>query len=153
MSYASFDTLLGVYGHDALFPLAGDEQRDHGLDRSKIEGALAEASAEIDSYLAVRYTLPLSKEDRHLSRICMDIAIYNLSLGADVLSEDREKRYDKALCWLQRVAAGSAALVCEHKPHGASSLVSSGAFSGSVVAAGGVTGPPRLFTRQRMRGL
>ena len=102
MTYAS---------QDDLFRLGLPEGALRGVSPSTIEEALEAASRLADSYLRARYTLPLTAWDGALSRAVAAIAAYDLmavrgydpARGAD---EVLRLRYEDAIRWLERVAAG-----------------------------------------------
>lgn len=75
MTYATQDDLATRYGANELLQLA-DRDGDGIADPGVIEGALAEASAEIDLYLQGRYALPLTHP--LLTTLACDIARYRL---------------------------------------------------------------------------
>lgn len=83
-----------------------------GLDDGTKEAALTAASSLADGYLRSQFVLPLSSWGDDLRRAVVGIATYDLishrgydpeRLGNEVLRE----RYDDAIRWLERVAAGT----------------------------------------------
>ncbi|ENV71902.1 hypothetical protein F946_01357 [Acinetobacter johnsonii ANC 3681] len=89
---------------------------------NSIEEALQDASEEIDSYIAVRYVLPLPNTPSTLKRIACNIARYRLYFQQPI--EEVENRYKAEIDFLKRVADGKATLnilnpqneVTEEKP-------------------------------------
>lgn len=89
---------------------------------NSIEEALQDASEEIDSYIAVRYVLPLPSTPSTLKRIACNIARYRLYFQQP--TEEIENRYKAEIDFLKRVADGKATLnilntqneVTEEKP-------------------------------------
>ena len=89
---------------------------------NSIEGALQDASEEIDSYIAVRYNIPLPETPSTLKRIACNIARYRLYFQQP--TEEIENRYKAEIDFLKRVADGKAVLnvlnaqneVTEEKP-------------------------------------
>ena len=75
---------------------------------SSIEEALQDASEEIDSYIAVRYVLPLPSTPSTLKRIACNIARYRLYFQQP--TEEIENRYKAEIDFLKRVADGKATL-------------------------------------------
>ena len=69
---------------------------------------LASAKEEIDSYLGVRYTLPLPEVPALLKQFSVDLALYRLALGRDVLSEEHRRRYEDSIKHLAKLAEGKA---------------------------------------------
>jgi len=96
-----------------LFRLGLPEGALRGVSPSTIEDALEAASRLADSYLRARYALPLTAWDEALTRAVAAIAAYDLmavrgydpARGAD---EVLRLRYEDAIRWLERVAAGGA---------------------------------------------
>lgn len=84
---------------------------------ARVDQALADASAEIDSYLAARFAVPLAPVPTVLTRVCCDIAIYRLFEAArDEDVKDARRRYDDAIKWLTGVADGDLTLDAPEKP-------------------------------------
>lgn len=141
--YAVVDAILleltASGGDRSAYPQPDIDAADATL--TVISDALTAASKLIDSYLGDRYSLPLSQaqvDASPLPRYCGDVARYQLSDDQEV--ETITKRYDRALMWLRDLASGKAAL-------GAADPQA--ATSGTVV----VSGPTRIFGRERMKGL
>lgn len=75
---------------------------------NSIEEALQDASEEIDSYIAVRYVLPLPSIPSTLKRIACNVARYRLYFQQP--TEEIENRYKAEIDFLKRVADGKATL-------------------------------------------
>lgn len=103
MSYATAQDMAARFGAPELDQLA-DRNGDGMPDAGVVDGALADADAEIDAYLAGRYPLPLAHVPPVLARIACDIARYRL--WADKASEEVRNRYADARRLLEQVAAG-----------------------------------------------
>lgn len=118
------------------------DQHDIGVaDATMIEAALEAAAIEIDSYLAIRYPLPLADAMPLLTSLAVDIAIWNLYGIVDHagVPEVRKERYHAAVQTLKRLADGSQTLGLPPQQAGSEAAV----FSG----------PARLFGRATMSGL
>jgi phage gp36-like protein len=100
MPYAIRTDLEERYGADEL------TQRESVLPAGAVARALADADVEIDSYLATRYSAPLSPVPDNVTRIAAAIARYRI-LG-DAVTELARKEYEDARGWLKEVAAGRA---------------------------------------------
>lgn len=100
MTYATRIDLEDRYGADEI------AQRESMLPVGAVDRALADADAEIDSYLTGRYALPLSPVPANIGRVASAIARYQL-LG-DAVTEVARKHYEDARAWLKDVAAGRA---------------------------------------------
>lgn len=107
MAYATVGEISDRYGADSLSALA-DRDGDTMMEMEAINGALDDATAEIDSYLAARYPLPLSDVPISLKRACMDIALYHLA--GQRTTDEIEKRYNRAIAWLRDISKGVAML-------------------------------------------
>lgn len=117
MAYATRADLEDRYGADEL------AQRESMLPAGAVAGALADADAEIDSYLATRYTLPLASVPSLLKRLACAIARYNL-LG-EAASDRARADYEDARRMLAGLANGSVTL-------GLATAVDGSPASGSV---------------------
>lgn len=141
MIYAAQADIEALYGSDALF--VADRDGDGTVDAPAVARALASASAEIDSYLAVRYELPLPGTHDILVQICVDIALYRLANAGDVMTSEHRQRFEDALASLERISKGRMALQLPvdagdpDAPAGPRPIVSAG--------------PPRLFSRTSLR--
>lgn len=107
MTYATQIDLVDRFGAEEL---AQRTNRTDGLtiDTVVLERALADADAEIDSYLAARYTLPLSSTPVVLNRLACDIARYRLY--DDGTPATVRQRYEDAVSLLKRMANGDVQL-------------------------------------------
>lgn len=109
MAYATLEALIKQYGLDAVL-LVADRDQDGDIDADVVEDALTAAASEIDSYVGVKHRLPLPQVPDVLVRVCGDIALYRMSSEGGQLTEDKRQRYEDAVDYLKRVAAGTASL-------------------------------------------
>ncbi|MEM7046989.1 MAG: DUF1320 domain-containing protein [Pseudomonadota bacterium] len=130
MTYATSKDIENAYGKGSL--------PDGGGTSAAVTAALSAATAEIDTYLAGRYDLPLATPPPILKALCVDIALYKTSLDIGSLTDERRKRYEDALALLRRLADGKADLGLPKPKQTAPSHAS-------------FTASPRLFTRQSLR--
>jgi phage gp36-like protein len=107
MSYATAADLTKRFGETELIELT-DQEGVGQINESVLAVALADADAEVDSYLVGRAVLPLSSVPPVLVRVSCDIARFRL-FGAKAPEEVRN-RYQDARAWLKDVAAGRAVL-------------------------------------------
>lgn len=105
MAYATQADLETRFGADELAQLT-DRVAGAVIDASVVARALDDASAEIDSYLASQYDLPLAAVPPVLVRVASDIARYYL--WADRATEAVRQRYEDARIYLGKVAKGDA---------------------------------------------
>lgn len=106
---------------------------------SSIADALQDAAEEIDSYIAVKYQLPLPNVPSTLKRVACNIARYRLYFQQP--TEEVENRYKAEIDFLKRIADGKAVLnilnesnqVTEEKPVNAPSTMPIGTtYKGGV---------------------
>ncbi|BBV67844.1 hypothetical protein STW0522KLE44_42320 [Klebsiella sp. STW0522-44] len=116
------------------------------LDDEKIASAIDDADAEINSFLAKRFQLPLAIESipRPLNRVAVSIAIYWLSERASQISELIQKRYDDAIRTLKEIANGTRDLGLP------TDTPAPETDSGKLIV---VSDNERLFTRNKLRGV
>lgn len=107
MSYATQADMTRLYGATELIALT-DRAGTGTVDATVLNGALADADAEIDTYLAGRYQLPLATTPLVLvGKAC---AICRYLLDASNGNETVRDRYRDAIAWMKDVAAGRADL-------------------------------------------
>lgn len=148
--YCTVDEVLGMIKDDMKNVIIGDEYIEDEEERnqklSKIcEGAVEDACAEIDGYLAKRYSIPLKRTPKVLNKFAKDIAVYNLVSRMGVNEDDREKtflnRYNAAVKFLMEVAKGTIDIGTDDED------------TGSAAANGfSMDSSRRLFSRKSMRG-
>ncbi len=109
MAYATRAQMISRFGEpqlialtDRLPPLTG------AIVDSVLDQALADASGEIDTYLAARYAVPLATVPEVIERICCQIAHYYLH--AQVATPKVEADHKWATQLLRAIAAGDAAI-------------------------------------------
>jgi phage gp36-like protein len=147
MAYATHDDITTLYSEDALY--VADRDGDGVADGAAIARALTSASGEIDSFLGVRYALPIEAASDLLVQFCVDIAIYRLALARDVLSEEHRRRYEDTIKHLQKIADGKATLNLPGPVDPDTGEATASSTPRPIVAGG----PEREFTRKKMRGL
>lgn len=102
MSYATREDLAARYGYDEI------EQRESMLATGSVARVLADADAEVDSYLGGRYAVPVATPPAQLVDVVCRIARYKL-LG-DAASDHARSNFEDARAWLRDVQAGRAVL-------------------------------------------
>ena len=103
MTYAVQQDLVDRFSAEELAQLT-DRDQALVIDTDVLGRALADADAEIDGYLAARYSLPLATAPAALVRVAADIARYRL--WADRASEAVRKRYEDAVRDLKAMSSG-----------------------------------------------
>lgn len=112
------------------------------VDTTVVTEIIAAADAEIDSYLAVRYALPLSPTPARVKELSVDIALYGLFSRRNKENEIRTARYEAAIKFLKDLVAGNAEIV------GANGLE----ITGDAQQVATIASNDRLFTRETMKG-
>jgi|Deesub1362B_J571_1020462.scaffolds.fasta_scaffold00591_26 phage gp36-like protein len=113
MGYIERNDILNEISEGVLAELTSDSGI---IEWAKVDKAIQDASALIDSYIGVRYTLPLESIPLILKKICKDITIYELyqqRVSENAISEVPEgvrKRYEQAVAFLKDIASGNATL-------------------------------------------
>lgn len=107
MTYAMRTDMTARFAEEELIQLT-DRDRLGQIDTAVLDRALADADAEINGYLSVRYTLPLAPAPTVLVRLAADLARYYLY--DDHAPEQIKQRYDDAVKFLRAVATGTAQL-------------------------------------------
>lgn len=134
MTYAIQQDIIDRYDQEQLLIVAGD---DDIVDAEKVTRAINDASAEIDTYLAAKYQLPLPTVPTVLVRLAVDIAMYRMASDADVATEERRQRFDDAIKLLRSMSEGKVKLGVQQTPPSS---------NGAVL----VNSQPRRFNRGRL---
>lgn len=109
MPYCTRQQMIDRFGEPELIQLTDNGPIAQGvIDDTVLNGAIDDASAEVDGYLAGRYDLPLSVVPTVLTRIACDITRYYLY--DDAVPDRVEKRYDDAVKFLRSVGKGEISL-------------------------------------------
>ncbi|EQB2066966.1 TPA: DUF1320 family protein [Yersinia enterocolitica] len=107
--YATRQNMVDAFGEKECIALT-DRNFSGQIDDRVMDVKLTQASAEIDGYLAGRYPTPWPDTPGILVGRCCDIARY-LLCGAGTQSTDEiRERYEDAIRYLERVAAGQITL-------------------------------------------
>ncbi len=120
MAYVTLQELEDRFGTEEILALT-DRDGDGTPDSAVVDRAVADAGAEVDSYLEPRYTVPLADPvPEMVRRVAADITRYRLYDNAP--SDEVRTRYEDAVAWLKRVSEGKASIGVE-MPGGAGSTV------------------------------
>lgn len=143
MSYATPQDLINRYPNRDLVQLTNEDPAADTINAAALQQALDDASAEIDTYLGARFTLPLSDPPQVLNRLAADLAMYRLQALRPLHDlTDARRRYDDAIAMLTRVAAGE--LTLGNAADGRETQIGDGAEQAE--------GPARVFSRGSLRG-
>lgn len=109
MAYASYSSLVKQHGEDEVIRSA-DRDGDGVADVDVVDQTLADADGIIDSRIGVVYKLPLQIIPPVLIAYAGDIALYKMSGATATYTEEKRKRYEDAISWLDKIAKGLAIL-------------------------------------------
>jgi len=107
MTYATEGDLVERFGAREL---AQRTDRVYGtaIDTVVLGRALADADAEIDGYLATRYSLPLAATPAVINRLACEIARYRLH--DEGVPDTVRQRYEDAVSLLKKFSSGDVRL-------------------------------------------
>ena len=108
--YAARDELVKRFGELEISSLEDQDGTGSPVPAVSL-AALLDATQEADSYVAVRYPLPLPTVPTPLVVAVCDIARYRLY--KDRPTEQVTYRYEAALKWLEKLAAGKVTIFFE----------------------------------------
>lgn len=106
--YCTVADLTARFGEDELAALVQPFALDDPEAQVALDLVRQDASAEIDSYLAARYSLPLPTVPPVLSRLACDLTRYYLY--DDAAPEQVRQRYEDAIKLLNHLATGVVSL-------------------------------------------
>ncbi len=110
MAYCTQTDIEERIGSAELVLLA-DHDDDGTADANVVARAIADAGAFMDSFLAVRYAIPISAPvPDTIETRAINIAIYFLRLGRDSVTDDVRAQHRDDIAWLMRVADGKLSL-------------------------------------------
>jgi len=138
MAYCDQDDLLKLVPEQELAELT--TEAGETPDAEVVNEIIAQADAEIDAYLAVRYQLPLSETPARVKALSVDLALYHLYTRRSVMPEVRRQKYEDAVKFLKDVGAGRAEII------GAAGLE----MSGDVQEVTEISSSIRVFSRENM---
>ena len=102
------------YGERELIQLT-DQDGVGFVDTERLNEAIADADEEINGYLAdAGYALPLTSTPYRLKRHAC--AITRWFLYDEIVPDQVQKEYDKAIGWLERIVSGKVSLHDEPEP-------------------------------------
>lgn len=115
MAYCTLADLEDAVGSSTVRELSADSGRTTA-DEGIVAAAIADAVDLIESYLALRYVLPLTPEAEGGSlpgivrRIAVDLSLFFLRRRRGSISEQAQSRFDQAIGDLSRLSKGTAYL-------------------------------------------
>jgi phage gp36-like protein len=114
-TYATRNDIATKYGERFLVSIS-DRNRDGQSDDVSINRALDDAEELINSFLGAEYDLPLSPVPPVLRNCCVDMAVYQLCITHDKLTDEKTKRNEQCLAWLALIAEGTIVLGVDDEP-------------------------------------
>jgi phage gp36-like protein len=109
MAYCSEDDLLKMIPQADLADLTVES--GEVPDSLIIMDAIGKAGAEIDSYLGVKYVVPLATPPDRVKALAVDLAIYHLYSRRSIVPPVWQQRHDAAVAFLKQVVAGQLVIV------------------------------------------
>ena len=116
MAYSTIDDIRALLPEDELLRLTDDEGLG-SVNTARVDAAIARADADIDSYCAARYSVPVTPVPQLLKSISVDLAVYDLYSRAVIsMPEVRGRRQRDARKHLEDIAGGRATLGTSEVP-------------------------------------
>ncbi len=112
MAYCTQSDIEKRIGTADLAALA-DYDGDGSADADVVTAAIGDACSLMDSYLSVRFAVPVSPVPDVLRTRAVNLAVYFLRLGRDSATEDVRRQQEDDIAWLQHVVAGGVSLGIE----------------------------------------
>lgn len=111
-SYATVADMVSRFGETEVLRFsAGDGALPEAIVPERIDQAIADASALIDSYLRRRYTTPLTTAPADITRAACTLARYALAMGGDrEPTEQMRLARKEVITWLEGIADGRVTL-------------------------------------------
>lgn len=103
MAYATLQDIQKRFGESQVLAVS-DRNADGTPDSSVVDAAISDAAAVMDAYIAGRTVADILK-----TRLCCDIAMYQMAHDAGSYVEEYRKRYDDALNLLRHIGKGEIA--------------------------------------------
>lgn len=138
MAYCTQDDLLKLISENDLAEITAESG---GVDAAIVTEGIARADAEIDAYLGVRYTLPLSTTPDRVKGLSVDFAIYHLFTRRNIDEPVRRKRYEDGISFLKDVARGLAEIG-----------IAGTELTGAAQEITEISSSTRVFSRTNMSG-
>lgn len=114
MAYATTTDLEGRFEDDEELTFLTDNVAAGVPDTDVEQEVIDDAEGVVDSYVGMRYAVPVAGTDTQLvarlKSLTLDIASYKLEARTRKVSEARLKQYDDAILWLEKIAEGSVIL-------------------------------------------
>jgi phage gp36-like protein len=112
MDYCTQDDIENRIGRADLVALS-DYDGDGEPDPDVVGAAIRDACSLIDSYLSVRFRVPVDPVPPALKVRAINLSVYFLRLGRDSATEDARRQYEDDLAWLREAVRGDVSLGIE----------------------------------------
>ena len=112
MAYCTQTDIEKRIGAADLAALA-DYDGDGSPDDEVVAAAIHDADSLIDSYLSVRFAVPVSPAPDALRARAVNVAVYFLRLRRDSATQDARRQHEEDVAWLREVVQGSVSLGLE----------------------------------------
>jgi len=142
MAYCTEQDILDRFEDQEIIELTNDTPGATQVGNTVISKAISDAEAEINGYCERWYTIPLSPVPQLVTKLCIDIAIYNIYSRRTqmVIPEAVSERYKNAVRMLQSIGKQNILLGADTtNPVKASAL---GVFQAN----------DRVFTKDNLKG-
>lgn len=139
MAYITQADLVEQISDSQLIQLT-DDAKLGTVDTDTVARAITAAEAEVNGYLATRYTVPVAAPVPDLiKKWALDIAVYNLYRRRQRMPGDVRTAYEDTIKALTQVAKGTITLGVDPAP-----------AESSDAKEGEVFGPDRVFDRDKL---
>ena len=143
MPYSILDDIKKLVPEETIVQLTDDEGVGV-VNQPRVDEAIAQADAEIDSYCGGRYTVPFATVPDIVKKCSIDIAIYNLySRTVEEIPQTRADRYRNAIRQLEGISKGNISIGEDPPP----SAASQGSQTPDITSAG------RIFSRTKLEDM
>ncbi len=124
MAYATVDDMILRFGEAEMARASTPDGQDvTGVQPERIQTALNDASALIDSFLRKRYHVPLQAVPDEINRACCMMARGDVGMGGErSISDQAMKAREEAVSWLRAIEAGTVVLGMEEVTAGEESF-------------------------------
>ncbi len=105
MAYCTEQNLIDRYSEEELIQLT-DREGTGAINSQRLDDAIADASATIDSRLGGRYSLPISPVPLVLEKLACRLTMLNLYENNGLMNDDRRKDREALVRELDGIGAG-----------------------------------------------
>jgi len=124
MAYCAYADIKKNLPEETLVQLTDDEGVGTA-NQARISEAIAQADAEINSYLGIKYTVPFTAPIPDIvKQLSVNMSIYHLySRRMEEIPKTRVDRYNNSLRILEKIAAGLISIGAATEPEGESDQI------------------------------